>query len=280
MKKRKRKKHDEHMDESWLIPYADILTLLLALFIVMFASSNVDQVKFNQMSQVFNEIFAGGENVLDYASLVETDDTEDDIDNAEGADPEELTEEMTEEQQQMQELLAEQTERESAAAADLEELQVIQEQINEYIAANTLGELFETELTDEGLLLTIRDNVLFASGSADVRSEYQGIAQDVAALLEFDPPRNVIITGHTDNVPISTAAFSSNWELSVMRAVNFMKLVIENPNLDPRWFSAKGFGEFQPIATNDTEDGRAKNRRVEVLILPRVTSDGTVTNTP
>lgn len=280
MKKRKRKKHDEHMDESWLIPYADILTLLLALFIVMFASSNVDQVKFNQMSQVFNEIFAGGENVLDYASLVETDDTQDDIDNAEGAESEELTEEMTEEEQQMQELLAEQTERESAAAADLEELQVIQDQINDYIASNSLGELFETELTDEGLLLTIRDNVLFASGSADVRSEYQSVAQDVARLLEFDPPRNVIITGHTDNVPISTAAFSSNWELSVMRAVNFMKLVIENPNLDPRWFSAKGFGEFQPIASNDTEEGRAKNRRVEVLILPRVTSDGTMTNTP
>lgn len=276
MKKRKRKKHDEHMDESWLIPYADILTLLLALFIVMFASSTVDQAKFSQMSQVFNEIFAGGENVLDYASLVETDDTEDDIDNAEGAE----AEEMTEEEQQMQDLLAEQTERESAAAADLEELQVIQEQINEYIASNSLGELFETELTDEGLLLTIRDNVLFASGSADVRSEYQSIAQDVASLLEFDPPRNVIITGHTDNVPISTAAFSSNWELSVMRAVNFMKLVIENPNLDPRWFSAKGFGEFQPIASNDTEEGRAKNRRVEVLILPRVTSNGTVTNTP
>ncbi|WP_404408382.1 flagellar motor protein MotB [Jeotgalibacillus malaysiensis] len=280
MKKRKRKKHDEHMDESWLIPYADILTLLLALFIVMFASSTVDQAKFNQMSQVFNEIFAGGENVLDYASLVETDDTEDDIDNAEGAEPEELTEEMTEEEQQMQDLLAEQTERETAAAADFEELQVVQEQINEYIAANSLGELFETELTDEGLLLTIRDNVLFASGSADVRSEYQSIAQDVASLLEFDPPRNVIITGHTDNVPISTAAFSSNWELSVMRAVNFMKLVIENPSLDPRWFSAKGFGEFQPIASNDTEEGRAKNRRVEVLILPRVTSNGTVTNTP
>ncbi|MDZ5713400.1 flagellar motor protein MotB [Jeotgalibacillus haloalkalitolerans] len=284
MKKRKKRKHDEHMDESWLIPYADILTLLLALFIVMFASSNVDQVKFNQMSQVFNEIFAGGENVLDYASLVETDDTEDDIDNAEGADPEELTEEMTEEmteeEQQMQELLAEQSERETAAAADLEELQEIQEQINEYIAANSLGELFETELTDEGLLLTIRDNVLFASGSADVRAEYQNIAEDVAGLLEFDPPRNVIITGHTDNVPISTAAFSSNWELSVMRAVNFMKLVIENPNLDPRWFSAKGFGEFQPIASNETEEGRAQNRRVEVLILPRVTSNGTMTNSP
>ncbi|TFD99615.1 flagellar motor protein MotB [Jeotgalibacillus salarius] len=276
MKKRKKRKHEEHMDESWLIPYADILTLLLALFIVMFASSTVDEAKFNQMSQVFNEIFAGGDNVLDYASLVETEDTEDDIDNAEGADPEELTEE----EQQMQEFLQEQSELEDAVAADFEELRGIQGQINEYIAANSLGDQFDTELTDEGLLLTIRDNVLFASGSADVRSEYQGIAGDVAALLEFDPPRNVIITGHTDNVPISTAAFSSNWELSVMRAVNFMKLVIENPNLDPRWFSAKGFGEFQPIASNDSEAGRAQNRRVEVLILPRVTSDGTITNTP
>ncbi|MFB1083343.1 flagellar motor protein MotB [Jeotgalibacillus sp. JSM ZJ347] len=276
MKKRKKKKHEEHMDESWLIPYADILTLLLALFIVMFASSTVDQSKFDQMSQVFNEIFAGGENVLDYASLVETEDTEDDIDQAEGADPEELTEE----EQQLQELLAAQSERETAAAADLEELEEIQEQINEYIGANSLGEQFQTELTDEGLLLTISDSVLFASGSADVRSKYQDVAEDVAALLEFDPPRNVIITGHTDNVPISTAGFASNWELSVMRAVNFMKLVIENPNLDPRWFSAKGFGEFQPIATNDTEDGRAQNRRVEVLILPRVTSNGTITDSP
>ncbi|KIL50776.1 hypothetical protein KP77_13960 [Jeotgalibacillus alimentarius] len=276
MKKRRKKKHDEHMDESWLIPYADILTLLLALFIVMFASSTVDQAKFNQMSQVFNEIFGGGENVLDYASLVETDDTEDDIDSEAGAE----AEEMTEEERQIQEFLQEQSERETAAAADMEELEEIQDQIEEYIGTNSLGETFETELTDEGLLLTIRDNVLFASGSADVRSEYSNVAQDVAGLLEFDPPRNVIITGHTDNVPISTASFGSNWELSVMRAVNFMKLIIENPDLDPRWFSAKGFGEFQPIASNDTEAGRSQNRRVEVLILPRVTSDGTVTNTP
>ncbi|TFE01218.1 flagellar motor protein MotB [Jeotgalibacillus sp. R-1-5s-1] len=280
MPKRKKKKHEEHIDESWLIPYADILTLLLALFIVLFASSTVDQEKFTQMSEVFREIFSGGENVLDYSSLSESAAT---ADNPEQTTETEPTEGMTEEEMMIQEFLSEQTERENAAAADMEELQELQQQIDSYIAGNGLDDQFATELTDEGLLLTIRDNVLFTSGSADVREEYRDIAREVASLLEFDPPRNVIISGHTDNVPISTAAFSSNWELSVMRAVNFMKLVIENPNLDPRWFSAKGFGEFQPIATNDTEEGRAQNRRVEVLVLPRVTSNGdmnTVTSTP
>ena len=85
----------------------------------------------------------------------------------------------------------------------------------------------------------------------------------------MNPPRHIIISGHTDNVPIHNAQFASNWELSVMRAVNFMKVLLENPNLDPRWFSAKGYGEFKPVAPNNTPEGRMKNRRVEILILPK-----------
>ena len=92
---------------------------------------------------------------------------------------------------------------------------------------------------------------------------------ELAELLSMDPPRNIIISGHTDNVPIKNSNFSSNWELSVMRAVNFMSVLIEEGNLDPKWFSAKGFGEFEPVADNDTPAGRSKNRRVEVLVLPR-----------
>src|SRR5690606_41722239 len=89
--------------------------------------------------------------------------------------------------------------------------------------------------------------------------------------------RNIVITGHTDNVPINTAEFDSNWDLSVMRAVNFMKeIVMGNEGLDSKYFSVKGFGEFQPIATNDTEEGRAKNRRVEVLVQPRIAENGDV----
>ena len=93
----------------------------------------------------------------------------------------------------------------------------------------------------------------------------------------FDPPRNIVISGHTDNVPIKTDEFDSNWDLSVMRAVNFMKEVAAgNEELDSKYFSVKGFGEYNPIATNDTEEGRAKNRRVEVLVQPRVNEDGKV----
>ncbi|PPA68862.1 flagellar motor protein MotB [Jeotgalibacillus proteolyticus] len=269
MPRRKRhKKHEEHVDESWLLPYADLLTLLLALFIVLFASSSVDQVKFQNMSQVFTDIFSGGENVLDYASLIPKNENEDQSNPIEGASAETL--DMTEQQRIIEEFLKEQADLESAIAQDQAELLAIQRAIDAYIEQNNLSDQFATKLTDEGLLLTIRDSVLFSSGSASVQESYKSVAEEVARLLEFDPPRNVIISGHTDNVPIGNAAFSSNWELSVMRAVNFMKLVIDNPALDPRWFSAKGFGEFQPIAPNDSEDGRARNRRVEILILPRV----------
>ncbi|MEW9500749.1 flagellar motor protein MotB [Jeotgalibacillus marinus] len=273
-RRKKKQKHKEHVDESWLLPYADLLTLLLALFIVLFASSSVNADKFEEMSQVFNEIFSGGENVLDYASIIAADASEDYFDRVDGADVK--ASEMTEEEKIIQAFLDEQSERELAVAADQEELRQIQSAIESYIQGNNLEGQFATQLLDEGLLLTIKDSVLFTSGSATVQESYREVAIEVAQLLEFDPPRNVIISGHTDNVPIGNANFDSNWELSVMRAINFMSIVIENPALEPKWFSAKGFGEFQPIASNDTEQGRAQNRRVEVLILPRFTIDGTM----
>lgn len=290
-KRKKKAKHEEHVDESWLIPYADLLTLLLALFIVLFASSSVDAKKFEAVSDAFNSIFTSGTGVLEQSSIVVEDDagsqtqsTDQETDaNADTTLPEEEATELTAEEQEIQDFLNEQSARDEAIAQDQAELREIQEILNAYIAENGLSDQFATELLDEGLLLTIRDSILFQSGSADVQASYREVAGEVSDLLEFDPPRNVIITGHTDNVPIGNAAFSSNWELSVMRAVNFMKLVIENPELDPRWFSAKGFGEFQPIASNDTEEGRAANRRVEVLILPRVTADSgtdSVTSSP
>ncbi|MBM7587975.1 chemotaxis protein MotB [Bacillus pakistanensis] len=249
MRRRKKKRDDEHIDESWLIPYADILTLLLALFIVLYASSSVDAQKFQELSKVFNEIFTDGSGIMQNDAPI-------------------LEKQVPVEEKEDSEKIKEDT-KEAAAKRDQEELKEIQSKINQYIKRNNLEDQFATKLTSEGLLLTIRDNVLFASGSATVGESDIAVAMELSQLLEMDPPRNVIISGHTDNVPIATAEFDSNWELSVMRAVNFMKIIIKNENLDPRWFSAKGFGEFQPIASNDTASGRSQNRRVEVLILPR-----------
>ena len=247
-KHKKHKKHDEHIDESWLVPYADILTLLLALFIVLFASSTVDEAKMEEMAAVFNELFDGGTSFLENNAV---------IPNPNGT-PDSLPTSA------------------SKYLDDQKSLQEIQGRVDEFIAVNELENQFDTEMTDEGLLITIRDSVLFAPGLATVKQEYLDIANELSQILLFDPPRNVVITGHTDNVPMNTAEFASNWELSVMRAVNFMKIVVAgNPELDSKYFSVKGFGEYSPIASNDSAEGRAKNRRVEVLVQPRIAEDGT-----
>lgn len=246
-KNRHKKKHDEHIDESWLVPYADILTLLLALFIVLFASSTVDQRKLEQMSAVFNEVFDGGVGFMDNPAPVEP------------INPSEEVKEAIEKY-----------------AQDQEQLKETQEKVEELIAINELENQFETKMTDEGLLITIRDSVLFQTGSAEINTEYLSVAKELSQILSFNPERNVIITGHTDNIPIYSGEFASNWELSVIRAVNFLKIIIDsNDSLDSKYFSVRGFGEYSPIVPNDTEENRAKNRRVEVLVQPRVAEDGT-----
>lgn len=248
MSRRKKEKGEHEFNETWLLPYSDLMTLLLALFIVLFASSAVDAQKFQSMSKVFSEIFTGGTGIVDYESIEQKN-------GEELAD--ETKEKLEKEKEQTQVPVDEQT-----------TLSATQERVNQYILEKGLTGQLKTSLTSEGLLVTINDSVLFDSGSAEVREEDIAVAKEISDLLVTDPPHNVIISGHTDNVPIQNSNFSSNWELSVMRAVNFMKIILENDQLDPRMFSAKGFGEFQPIASNDTEEGKAKNRRVEVLILP------------
>lgn len=240
-RKRKHKQHDEHMDETWLIPYADLLTLLLALFIVLFAMSSVDAKKFEEIAESFNGVFTGDTSIMEYPNEIPVE--EPSISNVNKKNDSNLLKENA-------------------------ELRALKVKIDAYINEKGLQENLKTTLTDEGLLISILNDVLFDSGSAHVKVEYEKITQEVSNLLIMNPPRNIIISGHTDNVPMNNKEFSSNWHLSVIRAVNFMKILLENKNLDPRWFSAKGYGEFSPIATNDTTSGRKKNRRVEILILP------------
>lgn len=229
------------MSESWLLPYADLMTLLLALFIVLFASSTIDETKLEKLSAVFSEIFDSGNGIMENSSPtpmpVPTPDN-------------------------------------ASYVEDRKSLEEIQDRVEEYIAVYELENQFDTLMTDEGLLVTIRDSILFNPGRADIREEYLPLADDLATLLVFDPPRHIVVTGHTDNVPMNSPQFESNWDLSVMRAVNFLKLMIDNQEVDPSLFSAKGYGEFQPIASNDTVEGKNQNRRVEILIQPLVLEDG------
>ena len=248
MSKRRKKKRDSgHVDESWLLPYADLMTLLLALFIVLFASSTIDETKLQQISAVFNDIFESGQGIMDSSAPTPVPIPKDSI--GEGDEN-------------------------TSYIEDQKSLGEIKDGLDEYIAVNELENQFETQLLEEGLLVTIRDSALFDSGKADIKNEYLVLGDEITALLTFDKPRHISVAGHTDNVPMNNAEFASNWELSVMRAVNFLKLIVKNELIDPGLFSVKGYGEFHPIASNETVEGRSKNRRVEVLIQPLVLKDG------
>jgi chemotaxis protein MotB len=251
---KKKKHHEEHIDETWLIPYADMLTLLLALFIVLFAVSSVDAHKFEQLAKSFNLAFTGGEGIMEFPSPTRTPDT----DNSVTKPPDDPTPD----KDQLEEKI------DLARQQDFLELQELKKKIDQYIKENQLSLSLKTELTQDGLLITILDNALFSSGSAEIRPGARKLAAEISKLLVTDPPRHVTIAGHTDNRPISTTQFRSNWDLSAMRAINFMKVLLENNDLEPPRFSSTAYGEYRPVATNSTDEGRAKNRRVEVLILP------------
>lgn len=256
-KRRKKRRHEEHVDESWLLPYSDLLTLLVALFIVLFASSSIDMQKFQSISNAFNAELTGGTGMFNYPSPIP--------EGSKGS---------SDESQEAEDRQEEHYERPSGLTdeeiQELEKLAEIQNHLNTYVQENGLGDQVNTTLTVEGLSLTIRDNILYTSGSAQVQTANIPIAREISNLLEMDTPRSIIISGHTDDVPIRNSQYGSNWELSVMRAVNFMKVLLENPNLKPELFTAKGSGEFQPIASNGTVEGRAQNRRVEILIQPKI----------
>lgn len=243
--------HEEHVDETWLVPYSDILTLLLALFIVLFASSQVDQKKFEQMAQAFNSAFQGNPSIFESVRTV--------------PQPTESQPQTLDKVPSVLSTIG--NERASNFQQETAQLLEAKRKIDKYIEDNNLTGGFGTMLTDDGLLVRIKDSALFESGRADMvpaaREYATAIAKMLAAL-----PQKVVISGHTDNVPINTAEFPTNWDLSSKRALNFMKyLLAQEPKLQPARFSAIGHGEYRPAAANTTPEGRAQNRRVEVLIV-------------
>ncbi|ABZ84077.1 flagellar motor protein motb, putative [Heliomicrobium modesticaldum Ice1] len=235
---KKKQHHEEHIDETWLIPYADMLTLLLALFIVMFAVSQVDTKKFEALKKAMESVFKGGSGIMANPTPLDTE-------GASDAPPDMSVMESLKETRDLQE---------------------IKNRVDRYIEEKGLEKQVETNLVREGLQISFRDAALFDSGKADLKREALP-ALDLIADTLHNLSNEVRIAGHTDNLPISTAEFPSNWDLSAKRALNVMKYILNDKRNNPVKFTAVGYGEYHPKATNDTPEGRAQNRRVEVMII-------------
>jgi chemotaxis protein MotB len=246
----RRKRSHPISHERWLVSYADFITLLLAFFVVLYASSQADITKQKQVENAVSEAFssmgifdpgsrtlsiskAGGESAAGRPAVL----------------PMPLPTEQTIVQlkQTIDRILSEQT-----AQGHLDRGSVT------------------TRITPDGLVISLNDAGFFASGSADVTPSS---LSTLKTIVDAMPNRPVRIEGHTDNVPIHTAQFATNWELSTARAAEIARFIIGRGVIDAAKISAAGYAEFHPIASNATEAGRTQNRRVDIILLRTTASD-------
>lgn len=214
--------------ERWLLTYADLITLLLVLFIVLYSMSQVDSAKFTDVSEslaiVFGQIgrsgfLEGGRSVIEGPKI-----------------------------------------------SSRRELQNTAEKIKRMIASMKLQGRVNAQMQERGLVISVRDTVFFERGSAELNKESAQIMMQLGKILN-DMPNMIRIEGHTDNDPIHTEKFPSNWELSTTRAINVLHYLIESVKMSPERLSAAGYGEYKPIAPNTDERSKAQNRRVDIVVL-------------
>lgn len=155
---------------------------------------------------------------------------------------------------------------------ELDELSQAKKLLEDRLSQEIKDKQVRLQMMEKGLVITFVADILFDSGKAKVRQSAYTILNKVATVLNENVPElNIGIEGHTDNVPIKVSGWKSNWELSTARALSVLHYLVDEKNILPNRISAVGYGEYNPVATNDTAEGRKLNRRVEVVILPQTT---------
>lgn len=272
---KKHEEHEEHVNhEAWVIPYADMLTLLFCLFVVLWAlanQSNAELAKYKEVAAKISAGFSGqtasaqvleggGSSILSTAGNVGTvQPNEADIKAGQDA----LAAAKAAAQQDQQE------------RQDLDELK---EQISLVASERGIGNSVNFRQEARGLVVTIvSDQVLFAPGSADFAAGGSEVLKAVVDAIR-STPNAIQIEGHTDNIPLSNGRFGSNWELSSARSTSVLRYMVEVLGFPADRISASAYGETRPIANNATVEGRASNRRVEIIVLTRAAANASGVN--
>ncbi|MBM7572843.1 flagellar motor protein MotS [Aquibacillus albus] len=242
MKLRKKKRLDKGTPK-WMVTYADMVTLVLVFFILLFSMSQIDLVKFQAISESFRNrmIFdyypssVPNENPTENSEIKQENEGSIDFDNGEREN----------EQDSLDNLLQE---------------------VEAFLDQNNLNNVIAANRTEQGVVLTLQEKLLFESGEAAILSSGMPFLDKVGTLLS-NIPNHVRVEGHTDSRPISNFRFPSNWELSGARASSVIRFIIDNNGIDKRRFIAVGYGDTRPIAENNSPENWSKNRRVEIVIL-------------
>lgn len=244
--------------------FSDLMTLLLTFFVLLYSFSTVDAQKFREAAASLQAVLTG----TPYISIMQDDMTMTDPDPGMGFN--ETIDEFS------VPVVPDEEEEDGADGEDdgadeldwkLEQrIMSMYEDIFEFVNRYGLEDEVQVSVTTRGVLLNIRDTVLFDSGRSYVKQEGEAVLDRLGELLNrFD--HEVEVVGHTDNRPINSGRFPSNWELSVDRATQVVHYLIDRVGMSPRRLKAAGYGEFRPVAANDTAANMAKNRRVNMLVV-------------
>jgi chemotaxis protein MotB len=258
-------------DERWLLTYADMITLLMALFMVLFSISSVNISKYQVLQRALQKAFMGG--VLDGGKSFQQGEPT----RIQGVQSATASQQMDASFQIMSHNLigkvapksaAQKAAEKELAAEEQSNLEQIKGEVDSYARQHGFSGLIQTSIDQRGLVIRLlTDKVLFDSGHAELKATGTPILTEVSHLLDTTKFSNSIaVEGNTDNVPISGGEFTSNWELSTARANAVLEFFIHHGVAQGR-LTVVGFADQRPIAPNDTADGRALNRRVDVVVL-------------
>lgn len=240
MRRSRRKKLSEEGSPAWMTTYGDMVTLLLTFFILLYSISIIDIERFQKIIISIQTSFLGHTGIMDQSPAP-----------SEGAESERSFD---------QDFLTE--------TAHLERIQRVEEimiVVRSFLAEAGLEDEVELRLEERGIVMELPERIFFERARAELRDEARQVLDQLSELFRaLDEP--VIVEGHTCNLPISGPEFPSNWELSVMRSVRVTRYLVEIKGLEPHRFTATGYGEYRPLESNETPEGRAKNRRVTIVI--------------
>lgn len=248
---RRSEDNEEHLNpEGWLLPYADMITLLFILFAVLYVMSSVDVAKYESLAKSLKVGFnssEGGETV--------------------NLDPKEADRKIQEDTVTRNEAKKERENDDGRSKAFLEEQKLmdkLEDQLTSYIKDRDLQSRVFVNRTDRGVQITFQDASLFNPASASLSKEAKDTLTGIVPFFR-DLKRDILIEGHTDNVPVVGGPYRDNFHLSSERALSVLNF-LQNQSVHPSRLSAQGFGEYRPVANNSSEDGKSRNRRVNITI--------------
>ncbi len=224
---------------GWMITYSDLMSLLLTFFILLYSMSNIDAAKFKSISQSLQGVLSG----LGYTHIIETPDN-----------PPTLSDEILDLD-------------DSSNMNNIKEgILLMHERVSDYVSQEGLDAKVTVRMNKRGVFVDINEAILFDPGSAKIKESGIQVLKKLEGLIN-DFENELVIEGHTDDVPMRTALYPSNWELSTARAVSVLRYLSEVEGVDPKRLSAVGYGEYRPMVPNNSVENRSINRRVNILII-------------